>query len=177
MNGNSWFEVEDPEEYGEEPWDFGEGELAFLAALRARASDWRVPWASSQVGRPEDESSLLVHISLVDEARRLVLGEWAVHFYGTHVRAGKVRDQLFDLHEAPEHGFFRASGTAEELAARCARWFESVLSRPVVRVEWPFRDGRHATHWEFADTGEVLATRGQIPVDGSSPTHRLPVRP
>ncbi|MFF9375823.1 hypothetical protein ACF1BB_14880 [Streptomyces griseoluteus] len=177
MDVNSWFEVEDPEEYGEESWDFDEAELAFLAALRARAADWRVPWAPSQVGRPEDESSFLVHVSLLDEARRLVLAQWAVHFYGTHVLAGKVRDQFFNLHESPEHGFVRASGTVEELAERCAGWFESLLSRPVVRVEWPFKDGRHATHWEFAETGEILTTRGSIPADGSSAAHRLPVRP
>ncbi|MFF5536600.1 hypothetical protein ACFY71_29715 [Streptomyces cinerochromogenes] len=177
MDVSSWFEVEDPQEYGEEPWDFGEAELAFLAALRARAADWRVPWAPSQAGRPEDESSLLVHISLLDETHRLVLGEWAVHFYGTHVRAGKVCDQLFNLHGSPEHGFFRASGTVEELAERCAHWFESLLLRPLVRVEWPYEDGKHATHWEFADTGEVLATRGSIPADGSSLVRRLPVRP
>ncbi|MFD3662584.1 hypothetical protein ACFWVF_18595 [Streptomyces sp. NPDC058659] len=177
MDVNSWFEVEDPEECGEEPWDFGEAELAFLAVLRARAADWRVPWAPSQVGRPEGESSLLVYFSLLDEARRLVLGEWAVHFHGTHMQAGNVCDQLFNLHESPERGSFRASGTVEELAERCAGWFESLLRRPVVRVEWPFKDGKHATHWEFADTGEVLATRGSIPTDGSSAAHRVPVRP
>ncbi|WP_353946907.1 hypothetical protein ABII15_38310 [Streptomyces sp. HUAS MG91] len=177
MDAYTWFEVEGPEEYGEEPWDFSEAELGFLAALRVRAAGWRVPWAPSQVGRPEDESSLLVHISVLDEVRRLVLGEWAVHFYGTHVLAGKVCDQLFNLQESPEYGFFRASGTVEELAERCAGWFETLLSRHVVRVEWPLREGKHATHWEFADTGEVLATRWSIPADGSSPAHRLPVRP
>ncbi|SEQ72369.1 hypothetical protein SAMN04487983_1007191 [Streptomyces sp. yr375] len=129
--GRPWFEVEDPEEYGEEPWDFDEAELAFLAALRARAAAWRVPWAPSQVGRPEDDSSLLVHVCRLDEERRLLLGEWAVHFHGTHARAGKVRDQLFNLDESPERGFFQASGTVEELAERCADWFESVLSRPL----------------------------------------------
>ncbi|WP_030814429.1 hypothetical protein [Streptomyces sp. NRRL S-337] len=177
MDVNSWFEVEIPEEYGEEPWDFGEAELTFLAALRARTADWRVPWAPSQVGRPEDESSFLVYISLLDEARRLVLAQWAVHFYGTHVVAGKACDQFFNLHESPEHGFFRASGTVEELAERCADWFESLLSRPIVRVEWPCEDRKHATRWEFADTGEVLAARGSIPADGSSPPHRRLVRP
>ncbi|MFJ4837102.1 hypothetical protein [Streptomyces sp. NPDC088746] len=174
---NSWFEVEDPEECGEEPWDFCEAELAFLAALRARTVDWRVSWAPSQVGRPEDESSLLVYISLLDEARRLVLGQWAVHFHGTYVLAGRVCDQLFNLYESPEHGFFRASGAVEELAERCAGWFESVLSRPVVRVDRSFEDGQHATRWEFADTGEVLATSGSVPAGGSSPVRRLPVRP
>ncbi|WP_314618794.1 hypothetical protein [Streptomyces stackebrandtii] len=49
MDVNSWFEVEDPEECGEEPWDFGESELTFLTVLRARAADWRAPWAPSQV--------------------------------------------------------------------------------------------------------------------------------
>ncbi|MEU5915479.1 hypothetical protein [Streptomyces sp. NPDC047141] len=133
MDDGDWFEIEDPEEYGEEPWDFDEAELAFVAALRARAARWQVPWAHSQVGRPEDGSSLLVHITLVDEARRLVLSEWAVHFHGGHVRAGKVSDQLYHLHESPEQGFFRASGTVEELADRCAGWFESVLRRPAGR--------------------------------------------
>ncbi len=177
MNVNSWFEIEDPEEYGEEPWDFDEAELSFLAALRARAAAWRVPKAPSQVGRPEDESSLLVHVCLLDEARPLILGEWAVHFYGTHVQAGKVWDQLFNLQESPELGYFRASGPVEELAERCADWFESLLARPVVRAEWPSKGGTYATRWEFADTGEVLATSGAIPTNGSSPTHRLTVRP
>ncbi|MFF3210930.1 hypothetical protein ACFYYB_09705 [Streptomyces sp. NPDC002886] len=173
---NGWFEVEDPQECGEEPWDFDEAELAFLAALRARAAGWRVPWAPSQVGRPEDESSFLVHVTLLDEARGLVLAEWAVHFRGTRVRAGRVRDQLFHLDESPEHGFFRASGTVEELAERCADWFESLLGRPVVRSDWASGDGRPATSWEFADTGEVLGTRGTVPADGSAPIRRLPVR-
>ncbi|MFJ8164879.1 hypothetical protein ACIRBY_28690 [Streptomyces sp. NPDC096136] len=177
MDVNGWFEVEDPEEYGEEPWDFDEAERAFLAAVRARAADWRVPWAPSQVGRPEDGSSFLLHIGLLDEQHRLVLGEWAVHFHGTHVLAGKVRDQLLSLHGPPQPGSFRASGTVEELAERCAGWFEGLLGRPVVRVEWPLKDGRSATHWEFADTGEVLAVRGSVPADGSSPAHRIPVRP
>ncbi|MEV6308821.1 hypothetical protein AB0M10_09475 [Streptomyces sp. NPDC051840] len=177
MDVNTWFEVEDPEEYGEEPWDFDEAELAFLAALRTRAADWRVPWAHSLVGRPEDESSFLVHIGLVDEARRLLLGEWAVHFYGDHVRAGKVRDQLFNLHEPPDQAFFQASGTVEELAGLCADWFEALLSRPVVRLEWPSESGGYATRWEFPDSGEVLAVSGSVPADGSPPAYRVQVHP
>ncbi|MDG9703261.1 hypothetical protein [Streptomyces sp. DH37] len=177
MDVSDWFEVEDPQECGEEPWDFDEAELAFLAALRARAAAWRVPSAPSGAGRPEDGSSLLAHVCLLDESRPLVLGEWAVHFHGTHVRAGKVRDQLFNLHETPEHGLLRASGTVEELAERCAAWFESLLSRPVVRAEWPSERGGYATRWEFADTGEALVVSGTVPADGSPPARRLPVRP
>ncbi|WP_406436632.1 hypothetical protein OHB14_61830 [Streptomyces sp. NBC_01613] len=177
MDNNTWFEVEDPEECGVQPWDFDEAELTFLAALNTRADTWRVPWAPSNVSRPEDDSSLLVWVSLLDEERSLILGEWAVHFYGTHVRAGKVSDQLFNLHESPESGFFRASGTADELALRCADWFESLLSRPVVRAEWRSAAGAIATRWEFADTGEALVISSDVPADGTPPAHRFPVRP
>ncbi|MDT0456911.1 hypothetical protein RM550_14380 [Streptomyces sp. DSM 41527] len=172
MDVTRWFEVEDPEEYDEEPWDFSEAELAFLDVLRSRAAGWRVTPAPSQVGRSEDGSSLLVHVCLVDEARSLVIGEWAVQFYGAHVQAGKVRDQLFNLHESPERGFFRASGTVEELAERCADWFESLLSRPVIRAEWPLEGGAYAIRWEFTDTGEVLAVSGAVPADGSPAVYR-----
>ncbi|MFE0172305.1 hypothetical protein ACFWZ2_08290 [Streptomyces sp. NPDC059002] len=177
MDTNNWFEVEDPEEYGEEPWDFTEAELAFVDALRTRAAAWRVPPAHSSVSRPEDDSSLLVHVALLDDARPLVLGEWAVHFHGTHVRAGKVSDQLFHLHMAPERGYFEASGTVEELAERCADWFERLLSRPVVRLEWPSENGMHGTRWEFADTGEGLVSSFPRGAEGSPPVRRVPVRP
>ncbi|MEV0220312.1 hypothetical protein [Streptomyces sp. NPDC050704] len=177
MDVTTWFEVEDPQEYDEEPWDFDEAELAFLAALRARAAVWQVPPAPSTVGRPEDEASLLVYVCLLDAERLVALGEWAVYFFGTYVRAGKVCDQLFNLHEPPERGSFRASGTVDELAQQCADWFESLLSRPVVRTEWTSKAGTAATRWEFADTDEALVVSGAIPADGSPPDRRLPVRP
>jgi hypothetical protein len=158
MDSNPWFVVEDPQEDGEEPWDFDSSELAFITALQNQAASWRVPFAHSNVGRPEDDSSLLVHVSLSDSERSLILGEWAVHFHGTHVRAGKVCDQLFNLHETPERGFFRASGTPEQLAERCAIWFETVLSRPVIRMEWFHQHSTYATNWAFADTAERLVT-------------------
>jgi hypothetical protein len=136
-----------------------------------------VSWAPSNVSRPEDDSSLLVWISLLDEEHPLILGEWAVHFYGTHARGGKVSDQLFNLHESHEHGFFRASGTADGLALRCADWFESLLSRPVVHAEWPAVGGAIATRWEFAGTGEALVISLDVPADGTPPARRVPVRP
>ncbi|MFJ9041172.1 hypothetical protein ACIRF8_31975 [Streptomyces sp. NPDC102406] len=135
MDINHWFEVEDPRGYGEEPWDFDEAERAFLSALRSRAAGWRGPWAPSNVSRPEDDSSLLVRVSLLDDRHSVILSQWAVHFYGTHVRAGKVCDQLFNLHEAPEHGFLQVSGTAEGLARKCVDWFETRLRRPAVRSD------------------------------------------
>ncbi|WP_409062443.1 hypothetical protein [Streptomyces sp. SYP-A7185] len=149
MDNSIWFEVEDSAEHDREPWDFDEAELAFLAALRCRAAAWRVSWAPSDVSRPEDDSSLLVRVSLLDEEHRVILGEWAVYFYGTHVQAGKVSDQLFNLQESGERGFFQASGTVDELARRCADWFESLLRRSVVRAEWPAAAGHSAHRWEF----------------------------
>lgn len=187
MDVTSWFEVEEPEEYDEESWDFSEAERAFLDALRSRAAAWWVTPAPGQAGRPEGESSLLVHGCLVDEPRPLALGEWAVQFHGTHVQAGKVRDQLFTLHESPVRGFFPASGTVEELAERCADWFENLLSRPVIRAEWPLEGGTHVIRWEFTDTGEVLATSDErchprrrltsVPPSPGSSLNRRPGRP
>ncbi|WP_431037698.1 hypothetical protein ACQYWQ_25195 [Streptomyces sp. P6-2-1] len=177
MDGARWFEDEGPAGDDEEPWEFSEADLSFLAALRARAAAWRVPRAPHHVGRSEDEASLLVRVGLADEEYHLVLGEWAVHFYGAYVLAGKVGDQLYNLHESPAYGSFRATGTAEDLAGRCADWFERLLSRPVVREEWPSEDGRHAVRWEFADTGEPLVSRYPLPCDGSPPAHRHRVRP
>ncbi|MEU0397510.1 hypothetical protein ABZ208_33000 [Streptomyces sp. NPDC006208] len=128
MEYDRWFEIADPREDDEEPWGFDAGELAFVAALQTRAASWCVPSAHSSVGRPEDESSLLVWVSLSDHEQPVSLGEWAVHFYGTHVRAGRVCDQLFNLDETSNRGFFHATGTVEELAERCADMFATVLS-------------------------------------------------
>ncbi|MER6315254.1 hypothetical protein ABT237_15960 [Streptomyces sp. NPDC001581] len=153
MDDNPWFWDEDLEQDGSGPGDLTADELAFLKALRAHAGSWTVPWTYSSVARPEDESSLLLHVDLSDN---LILGQWAVHFYGTHVQAGWVCDQLFNLEETPEGGFFEATGTIEELAERCAAWFETVLSRPVSREQWLHKGRVYATGWAFADTGEPL---------------------
>ncbi|MFP3989492.1 hypothetical protein U9R90_18820 [Streptomyces sp. E11-3] len=159
---STWFVVEDPEADGEEPWNFDADELTFISALQGRAASWRVQRAPSDVGRPEDDSSLLVHVSLVDSDRSISLGEWAVHFHGTHVLAGKVRDQLFNIDRRPERGFFRATGTAQELAERCAQWFEAILSRPVSRTEWHNQGREYATAWHFADNLEGLVGSGNF---------------
>ncbi|WP_406067128.1 hypothetical protein OG372_00160 [Streptomyces sp. NBC_01020] len=176
MHDNTWFDHETLQECDDDPFEFTETELGFLAALRARAATWRVPWAPSGVSRPEDDSSLLVWIALHDEQRPLVLGEWAVHFYGTYLQAGKTSDDLFNLHQTPERGFFSASGTPDELALRCADWFEGVLRRPVVRSEWPA--GRRVLgSWEFADTGEGLATSFAVSANTPPPARCVQIRP
>ncbi|MEU5894862.1 hypothetical protein [Streptomyces venezuelae] len=91
------------------------------------------PWF--EVEDPEDDASLLVFISLGDGERRTIVGEWAVHFHGSYIRAGRVSDQLYNVFESRAGVLSRTTGTPEELAARCAEWFEAVLSRPVARTE------------------------------------------
>lgn len=130
----------------------------------------------ANVSRPEDDSSLLVWISLLDEERPLILGQWAVHFYGAHVQAGKVSDDLFNLDKTPGRGFFFASGTTGELALHCADWLERVLCRPVVRSEWP-TGKRVLASWEFADTEEGLVSDLLVSANAPPPARRIQIRP
>lgn len=161
---SAWFEPEVATHHDEDVWDFTATELAFLAALRDRAAAWRVPWAPNEVTRPEDESSLLVYITLVDtRGHGTVVGDWAVHFHGTHVVAGRTDDDLLNVRDAPGRDWFRLAGTVDDLAQRCADWFEDVLSRPVFRVERQEPDGKVVTRWEFGDTEET-AVGGVPPV-------------
>ncbi|MGW6980685.1 hypothetical protein ACWGE1_14750 [Streptomyces sp. NPDC054932] len=155
MHDSPWFETEDEED---EPWDFSEDESVFVRALQTRAASWRVPWAYNSVQRMEDDSALLVHVSPSDR-QRTTLGVWAVHFHGTHVRAGQVVDQLFSLDRIPE---LQATGPAEELADVCATWFETLLDRPVSRTEWLHMGQENASTWSFADSGEVLVASGPL---------------
>ncbi|MFE5863103.1 hypothetical protein ACFQ77_21525 [Streptomyces virginiae] len=153
MDDNPWFWDEELQRDGSEAGDLTADELAFLEALRAHAASWTAPWTYHDVARPEDESSLLLYVSIGDDRS---LGRWAVHYYGTHVQAGWVCDDLFSLDERPASGFFEATGTIEELAERCAVWFEAVLSRPVTREQWLHKGAVYATRWAFADTGAPL---------------------
>ncbi|MGA4943051.1 hypothetical protein [Streptomyces cinereoruber] len=50
-------------------------------------------------------------------------GDRAVRFHGTHVRGGKATDPFFDLGPYAGRDPFRAAGTVEEPAERCAAWF------------------------------------------------------
>ncbi|MFF7334795.1 hypothetical protein ACIQU5_07290 [Streptomyces sp. NPDC090306] len=176
---SDWFEPEAATGDDEDVWEFTTAELAFLSALRDRAAAWRVPWAPSEVTRPEDESSLLVHVALLDtRGLGLVLGHWAVHFYGTHVVAGRTVDDLLNVCEAPGRDWFRLAGTIDALAQRCADWFEDVLSRPVFRVERQEPDGKVVTRWEFGGTEEPAADRDPSAPGAETPrTWRVRIRP
>lgn len=73
--------------------------------------------------RPEDDSSLPVHVFLGGSERAMSPGDRAVRFHGTHVRGGKAADPFFDLGPYAGRDPFRAAGTVEEPAERCAAWF------------------------------------------------------
>ncbi|MYY83679.1 MULTISPECIES: hypothetical protein [unclassified Streptomyces] len=52
MHMYPWFEVEDPEDEGDEPWDFDADELAFISALQDREHRKSSPRAAPSGSRP-----------------------------------------------------------------------------------------------------------------------------
>ena len=46
----------------------------------------------------------------------------AVHFFGSTIRFGRAHNQLFELMDDPSSPIREASGTAEELGRKAARW-------------------------------------------------------
>jgi hypothetical protein len=153
VRSNPWFEIDDPDD----EFEFTEAERAFAGALRERAEAWSVRHAHNWVGRPEDDdSALLVSVSLSDRERRLSLGNFGVHFTGRRVRGDRLHSQLFYLPEQPTGLALEVSGSPDELADRCAEWFEGVLRKPVVLLEWLHEGAVYAARYVFADTAEGL---------------------
>ncbi|MEU4878056.1 hypothetical protein [Streptomyces sp. NPDC021608] len=150
---NPWFEIDGPVD----AWEFDEAELAFATRLRALAERWDVPFASSWVGRPEDDSSLLAVVTL--GTSRLSLADFGVHVTGSTMRGDRLDNPLHFLPERPTSYSIEVTGSPDEHAERAAQWFETILRKPVVRHEW-VHDGRiHAELYLFADTGEGMAQR------------------
>ncbi|WP_432181924.1 hypothetical protein [Streptomyces sp. NBC_00063] len=153
MPENPWFEIDDP--VGE--LEIDEAELAFAARLRALAGCWDVPFASSWVGRPEDDSSLLAVVTLA--ASQLSLADFGVHITGSTMRGDRLHDQLSFLPERPTSFSMEVTGSPAELAERAAEWFETILRKPVVRYEWEHNGQIYAELYLFADTREGMAQR------------------
>ncbi|MFD5121242.1 hypothetical protein [Streptomyces sp. NPDC058385] len=153
MPENPWFEIDDP--VGE--LEIDEAELAFAARLRALAGCWDVPFASSWVGRPEDDSSLLAVVTLA--ASQLSLADFGVHITGSTMRGDRLHDQLYFLPERPTSFSMEVTGSPAELAERAAEWFETILRKPVVRYEWEHNGQIYAELYLFADTREGMAQR------------------
>ncbi len=150
---NPWFEIDGP--VGE--LEIDEAELAFAARLRALAGCWDVPFASSWVGRPEDDSALLAVVTL--GTSQLSLADFGVHITGSTMRGDRLHNQLYFLPEWPTSFSMEVTGSPEELAERAAEWFETILRKPVVRYEWEHNGQIYAELYLFADTREGMVQR------------------
>lgn len=96
----------------DDEFGFTDAGRAFAAALRERTADW-----ASAGGRLHPLQA-------------------AVHFAKGRVRGDRLHDQLFTLPDRPSGWGCKTTGTVEELAARSARWFRTVLDKPVVLYVW-----------------------------------------
>ncbi|MEV4559209.1 hypothetical protein AB0K51_19780 [Kitasatospora sp. NPDC049285] len=150
MAADLWFPSDDPETESE----LDGTERDFVAALRERAGGWAVAPAVSWVGRPEDDSSLVVCVGVGDRSLGWPLRA-GLHLTGATVRGDRlVHRDFYWLAQPPTWLALNAAGSPQELAALSADWFERILRLPVVRHEW-YHDGRrYAYRCLFADDGD-----------------------
>ncbi|MEV8533870.1 hypothetical protein [Streptomyces sp. NPDC051211] len=150
MLEDPWFVSDDPETESE----LDRTERAFVAALRERAEAWKVPPAVSWVGRPEDDSSLVMCVGLGDGSLGWPL-RIGLHLTGPTVRGDRLIHQDFYWLPQPRTRLaLDVTGTPQALAALAADWFEHILRMPVVRHEW-YHDGRlYAYRCLFADDSD-----------------------
>jgi hypothetical protein len=159
MPEHPWFAIE-PED-GEE-LEFTDDERAFAAALRERTAGWAGAGVGVGVGaellRTDAWDSLVARLSFSDPGARLHLVDVGVHFYGDRVRGDRLHNQLFTLADRPSSWALEAAGTVEELAERSARWFRSVLDKPVVLYVW-LNDDRYAyaARFAYADEDQTIS--------------------
>lgn len=157
MASDYWFEIERPGE-GDDPddfWTFSAEEEAFVSVVRERTAPWASEAVSTMVSRPEDGSSLLVTVSLMDSDRDIV--DMGVHLTGGRVRGDRLHNQLFTLPDVPSTWALDLTGPADHLAQASADWFVAMLRRPVLLYVW-LNDDRtaYAARYVFADTDETL---------------------
>lgn len=96
-------------------------------------------------------------LSFGDPGGRLHLLYAGVHFTGDRVRGDRLHNQLFTLADHPSGWGLEATGTVEELADRSARWFRTVLDKPVVLYVWLNADRyAYAARFAFADDDQTI---------------------
>ena len=154
--GSTWFEA-DPEEEAE----MSETERAFASALRQRTSAWAPADVNGcfHVFDAESVAAPLVAYVVLDDligAQRHLLAAVGVHLLGDHVRGDRLHSQLFWPAEPSSSWALDARGTLEQLAEASARWFRTVLDKPVMLQVWLHDDYAYAARYLFADTGETL---------------------
>jgi len=148
-----WFELDDYE--GD---NSSEADRQFLGILRERAAGWAF--------EPEDTSAyhvwvidryeLRVILDLSDHDARLHLLTYGVVFDGSRITGDRLHGQTHDF-ELPTADRIEDTGPVPYLAAKAARWFESILARPVEHREWYSFEQVVNEEWVIASTGEVLS--------------------
>jgi hypothetical protein len=155
MPEHPWFVIE-PD--ADDEFEFTDAERAFAAALRERTAGWASAGVGGELGRTDAWDSLVAHLSFGDPGGRLHLLYAGVHFTGDRVRGDRLHNQLFTLTDRPSGWGLEATGTVEELADRSARWFRTVLDKPVVLYVWLNADRyAYAARFAFADDDQTIS--------------------
>ncbi|MCD9874079.1 hypothetical protein [Streptomyces guryensis] len=153
MPEHPWFVIE-PED--DEELELTDDDRAFAAALRERTAGWAEARVDGWLDRTDD--ALVACLSFGDPGARRHLIDVGVHFYGGRVRGDRLHNQLFILTDRPSTWALEATGTVDELADRSARWFRSVLDKPVVLYVW-LNDDRYAyaARFAYADDNRTIS--------------------
>ena len=144
MAEHPWFVLE-PED--DEELELTDDDRAFAAALREHTAGWTEARVDGWFDRTDE--ALVACLSFGDPEARRHLIDVGVHFYGGRVRGDRLHNQSFLLTDRPSAWALEATGTVDELADRSARWFRSVLDKPVVLYVW-VNDDRYAYAARFA---------------------------
>ncbi|MGJ5750825.1 hypothetical protein FB563_4862 [Streptomyces puniciscabiei] len=154
MPEHPWFVIE-PED--DEEFEFTDEERAFAAALRERTAGWAEARVDGDIFRSDGWDSLVACLSFGDPGARRHLIDVGVHFYGDRVRGDRLHNQMFTLTDRPSGWGLEATGTVEELADRSARWFRTVLDKPVVLYVWLNADRyAYAARFAYADDDQTI---------------------
>ncbi|MEV6943692.1 hypothetical protein AB0N07_17170 [Streptomyces sp. NPDC051172] len=144
MSEHPWFVIE-PEDVDE--LELTEDDRAFAAAPGERTAGWTEARVDGRLDRTDD--ALVACLSFGDPGARRHLIDVGVHFYGGRVRGDRLHNQSFLLTDRPSAWALEATGTVDEPPDRSARWFRSVLDKPVVLYVW-LNDDRYAYAARFA---------------------------
>jgi hypothetical protein len=150
-----WYD--DPDE-GQLPDSYG----AFLAELRRLVRPWPIaPTASLPFDVPYAPGvPILVYLDISDFEVHHSLMSIGVYFDGTELRGDELHNQSYELPDTPTPEAVVAVGSPDELAARAADWFESLLRRPRIRREW-WVGNRRVNGKVEEESGRALAGGGR----------------
>ena len=144
---DDWFEDYDDPDVN--PFNAADG--AFVATLRDQARSLPAGDVDSCAWRFGDPLAIWVRVG--SGPRLLAFG---AHFTNGTCRGGWMPGEPWVLPEERSSIAFAATGSDDELIRRAIGWIDTVLRRPIERVEWWHRCTPYAVRYRFADTGEGL---------------------